>query len=119
MMQSYEGMLSFTLHPNDFIFHEQWRQQDPTGHGNNIALVRLPENVITCNENPNSSIFPFPLDWNLGITFCLKHFTTVFNVLLFSTFVLILKQTNKIFLDYFQNFYRSRHLRSLKIQNKL
>ena len=70
----------FTLHPKDFKIHEHFVPSRYEQDGNNIALVRLQENAITCNENPSSAIFPIPLDWNLGIAFCLKHFTTYFQL---------------------------------------
>ena len=61
-----KSVQTFTLPPKDIKIHERWNSRYAL-NGDNIALVRLSEEAITCNENPYNAILPVPVDWNKGI----------------------------------------------------
>ena len=62
-----KSVQTISLNQKDIKIHEHWNSNNYAQNGNNIALVRLSEEAITCNENPDNPILPIPVDWNQGI----------------------------------------------------
>ena len=57
----------FKIKPEDVTLHENWNTNYVMSNGNDIALVKLPEPVITIREDPTSIVLPICLKWNSNL----------------------------------------------------
>ena len=64
---SHKNAQRFTVTPADVIVHESWEYTfyvDNIGNANDIAMIRLPREAVTSNENLHQTVLPACLDWN-------------------------------------------------------
>ena len=65
---SHKNAQRFTVTPADVIVHESWeytfRVDNFDQYGNDIAMIRLPREAVTSNENLHQTVLPACLDWN-------------------------------------------------------
>ena len=54
----------FNITNDDVIVHESWDLEKVGEEGNDIAMIRLPREAITYNENIDQIVLPACLDWN-------------------------------------------------------
>ena len=56
----------FNVTAADVIVHESWDLTKVVDSGNDIAIIRLPREAITSNENLHQTVLPACLDWDRG-----------------------------------------------------
>ena len=54
----------FNVTKDDVIVHESWDIEKVAVEGHDIAMIRLPREAITYNENIDQIVLPACLDWN-------------------------------------------------------
>ena len=54
----------FNVTKDDVIVHESWDLEKVSFEGHDIAMIRLPREAVTYNENIDQIVLPACLDWN-------------------------------------------------------
>ena len=54
----------FNVTKDDVIVHESWDLEKVSEEGHDIAMIRLPREAVTYNENIDQIVLPACLDWN-------------------------------------------------------
>ena len=61
---SHKNAQRFNVTTADVIVHEDWDLTKVVSSGNDIAIIRLPREAITSNEDPYQTVLPACLDWD-------------------------------------------------------
>ena len=61
---SHRNAQRFEVTSADVTVHEDWDLTKVVNSGNDIAIIRLPREAITYNENIDQIVLPACLDWN-------------------------------------------------------
>ena len=61
---SHKNAQQFNVTAAMVISHESWDVSKVVNNGNDIAIIRLPREAITSNEDPYQTVLPACLDWD-------------------------------------------------------